>query len=136
MRYKVCDLEGALLDRAVAKAEGLTMEHANFGEGWVVIVPDQGAYFIGTPPGKTRRYVPSEDWALGGPIIERERIATAWMGAHWAAFRFEPPANPTGYDGHDYIDLSDMDHDGVGSTPLIAAMRAYVTSKIGPEVDL
>lgn len=56
------------------------------------------------------------DWAVAGPIIEREEIAlTPCNGAWEATYR--------GYLGY-------------GSTPLIAAMRCYVASKLGDEVEI
>jgi Protein of unknown function (DUF2591) len=64
----------------------------------------------------------SIDWSQGGPIIERERIETVhlhspeeWM-AHIQMFK-------------DYISAS-------GKTPLEAAMRCYVASKMGDEVEV
>ena len=65
----------------------------------------------------------STDWSQGGPIIERERIHVcpivldsrdAWQS--WV-------------DGarHNLLD---------GPTPLIAAMRCYVASKLGDEVEV
>ena len=67
-------------------------------------------------------YAPSTDWEQGGPIIERERI------------RLDCPWNPGPYEALCKID-------GVtawceGSTALIAAMRCYVTSKLGEEVEI
>ena len=68
-------------------------------------------------------YAPSTDWEQGGPIIEREEIAVtpyATSGAGW----FAKLPTPTG---------------GVlrsGPTPLIAAMRCYVTSKLSDEVEM
>jgi hypothetical protein len=55
----------------------------------------------------------STDWAQGGPIIEREGIALL------------PPelAEMPGYEGR-------------GETLLIAAMRCYVASKLGDEVEI
>jgi hypothetical protein len=55
----------------------------------------------------------STDWAQGGPIIEREGIALL------------PPelAEMPGYEGR-------------GETLLIAAMRCYVTSKLGDEIEV
>lgn len=76
------------------------------------------------------RYSPSTDWGHGGSIIERERISTdldflefteaktKW--AAWAPARHRDSAEYFGY----------------GSTPLIAAMRAYVASKLGDEVEI
>ena len=59
----------------------------------------------------------STDWELGGAIIERERINTLTCCGEWQA---------------------DID-EGVryyGATPLIAAMRCYVASKLGDEIEL
>jgi hypothetical protein len=55
----------------------------------------------------------STDWAQGGPIIERELIA---IHGDWKATLGEGTYE--------------------GPTPLIAAMRCYVASKLGDEVDL
>jgi len=62
-------------------------------------------------------YTPSTDWGQGGPIIEREQIAI-YLGDEdeW-----------TGLDGW---------KKGTGPTPLIAAMRCYVASKLGDEVEV
>ena len=59
----------------------------------------------------------STDWAQGGPIIEREKIAL-WLNGDddWAA--------------------TDGFKNATGSTPLIAAMRCYVASKLGEEVEM
>ena len=65
-------------------------------------------------------YTPSTDWAQGGPIIDRERISVASIDPHWQA---SMPS--TIYQG-------EQD----GPTPLIAAMRCYVASKLGDEVKI
>ena len=88
--------------------------------------------FVGTPPIKEVSGVlytiegyywnPSTDWALGGPIIEREGITIARRGKYsysaWGAV------------------LNDFEFDEEGPTPLIAAMRCYVASKLGDEVEI
>lgn len=58
----------------------------------------------------------SSVWAKGGPIIEREKIATAWHLTRWVAWRgvIEHP----------------------GPTPLIAGMRCYVASTLGDDVEI
>ena len=64
-----------------------------------------------------RGFCPSTDWAQGGPIIEREKITIEWTGEDWMAYVWH-------------------DHEWFGPTPLIAAMRCYVASKLGDEVDV
>ncbi len=62
-------------------------------------------------------YSPSTDWAQGGPIIEREGIALyLYGGSEWNAHV--------------------GGRESVGPTPLIAAMRCYVASKLGDEVEI
>jgi hypothetical protein len=72
----------------------------------------------------------STDWAQGGPIIERECICihqrmgeTAW----WADYA-NPQVKPAGT-GHRFLFKQ-------APTPLIAAMRCYVASKLGDTVDI
>ena len=59
----------------------------------------------------------SSDWSQGGPIIEREKITLEWTGEDWM-----------GYIWHDA--------EFFGPTPLIAAMRCYVASKLGDTVEI
>lgn len=90
--YKTAELTGSLLDAAVAKAEGVM-------------------FLDGAPS-------PAEEWVVGGPIIERERIALVHLGDAW---------------------LAECPNDGArakGPTPLTAAMRARVARKFGETVDL
>jgi hypothetical protein len=67
------------------------------------------------PEGEDRDFY-STDWAQGGPIIEREGIAVGKSWESWKAF----------------TDTST----GEGPTPLIAAMRCYVASKLGDTVNI
>jgi hypothetical protein len=60
---------------------------------------------------------PSTNWAQGGPIIERERIRLDPRGV-WVA-------------GHD-----SSNDEYSGPTPLIAAMRCYVASRFGDEIEV
>jgi len=65
------------------------------------------------------------DWAQGGPIIEREVIVlTHPKHDCWTA---------TAQDSTD-LDVPLYQEDG--PTPLIAAMRCYVASKLGDEIVL
>jgi len=62
----------------------------------------------------------STDWVQGGPIIEREKIGLDPFGETWIAHPSYRPIQPN---------VS-------GPTPLISAMRCYVASKLGDEVDV
>lgn len=108
MKHKVSELEGALLDAAVAKAEGVLA--AIMGEVCVSLYPSSGR--------SKGPYCPSSYWDQGGPLIDRERIDISEHG-HWTA------------------QLRHLTNDAyTGPTPLVAAMRAYVASKFGEEVEL
>lgn len=127
IKVKTSDLIGAQLDWAVAVAEGLhplppsTKPHASCV---VMAYPDepsidQGRYLYG----------PSHRWECGGRIIDREQIATE-PHAHfvenesrglWRAVLF--------YNGGE-------DYSADGQTALIAAMRAFVGSRLGDEVEV
>ena len=60
----------------------------------------------------------STDWAQGGPIIERERI------------------DVYGFDGEQWGAEDNLRARQYGETPLIAAMRCYVASKLGENIDI
>lgn len=74
----------------------------------------------------------STDWAQGGPIIERERIAVTCTPEEWCAYSNggEHPIGLTRKRGFRWTGKE------VGPTPLIAAMRCFVASKLGDEVDI
>ena len=65
----------------------------------------------------------STDWSQGGPIIERERIL------------IQPEIGKEGC-GNAWNAISMADTEAYGPTPLVAAMRCYVASKLGDEVDV
>ena len=63
----------------------------------------------------------SSDWAHGGPIFDRERITIR----QWTDMPIIHAYMP--HDGAPW---------GAGPTPLIAAMRCLITSKLGREVEV
>ena len=84
---------------------------------------DKGHLFAGHEVGRLHY---SSTWAEGGPIIEREGIGfrrgysdgsgfNGWVAQRWAQ------------------DTTVFEE---GPTPLIAAMRCYVASKLGDEVEI
>ena len=72
---------------------------------------------------KLHGHIPfSTDWAQGGPIIGSERIS------------FVSPNEVI--DEWEAIHPTQMHNESYGPTILIAAMRCYVASKLGDEVDI
>src|SRR5574343_1460531 len=77
------------------------------------------------------RQVPPEysnTWAFAGKIIEREKIrlsptATGWIAESYSGDR-------------QYLDDYRQPHREYGNSPLVAAMRCYVASKLGIDVDV
>ena len=110
---KTSELTGPALDWAVAEASGTPIYRS-----WKTLtrMDMDGQHY----------WQPSIDWAQGGPIIEREGIELKYLGydnpPSWGALKF----SPSKYDRKAAI----------GPTPLIAAMRCYVTSKLGDEVEI
>jgi hypothetical protein len=118
---KTSELTGAALDWAVAKCESYPVSMSKTG---YLIFCDP---LIQCGPRGTQ-YSPSTNWAQGGPIIEREGISVAYDvelsqaegSEYWATIY----AVDSG-DGRIY-----------GPTPLIAAMRCYVASKLGDDIEI
>ena len=134
MKIKTQDLTGYALDWAVTKCEGLPLKLDPMGfrkdspesmqAGWWVWDGEGQNQIIGhrkTRRGEEDGYSPSTDWSQGGPIIERERISISTEENGWSANICAPRYG---------LSL------GFGPTPLIAAMRCYVASKLGDTVDI
>lgn len=133
---KTSELTGAALDWAVAKAEGKALvffddyfRHMSSAAGHSPVRTDQhlafqplsGKHGVLVGRGFVQE-IPaySTDREQGGQIIEREKIGTVYRaGEYWLAYTF---------DGAEF--------EGIGPTPLIAAMRCYVASKLGDEVEI
>ena len=108
---KTNELHGAALDYAVAKCVGVEFTYEDH------------------PAHELICFKYSTDWSQGGPIIERELIgiercihAGEYHG--WRALKDYP------------FDASVPEETTWGETPLIAAMRCYVASKLGDEVEI
>jgi hypothetical protein len=109
---KTSDLIGPALDWAVCEAAGLFAAYPKVKKNFVSMWQRGSTYFIH----------PSSDWAQGGPIIEREKIDLNWLQ--------EMGTVGTLWEGRCGGALEG------GSTPLIAAMRAFVASNLGENVDV
>lgn len=152
MKIKTSDLSGIALDYAVAKCEGydvvvLTKEEQR--ARWMEVDVDDDDYDryiapsarpqlrLGENDGYKRRpthieapmlygkgipqFEYSTSWAQGGIIIERERINLVWWHTQCdASYNIGKTAGRR---------IS-------GPTVLVAAMRCYVTAKLGEEVEI
>ena len=117
MKVKTSDLIDAALDFAVALArdESVRVERGRVRFALSQFTNDYDLYS------------PSTDWAQGGPIIEQELVTVM--------HRSRPGPYPEGQVWNAVI-LSNNKCGWYGATPLIAAMRCYVASKLGDEVDI
>lgn len=120
---KTAELIGPALDWAVAKCEGIFEQpSAGFSSEyvWSHTNPDSWRLEI---------FLPSTNWTRGGPIIERELLQLTprflAKGFCWECLIFENIFND-----------DDTDCFSTGPTPLIAAMRCYVASKLGTEIEI
>lgn len=125
MKIKTSELEGTALVWAVAVCEGATgLHHDTVATYWMTLDGKD----IALEKGWAQSFLPSSIWSQGGPIIEREGIAI----------------QPVRLDGdlkgwQAVIDLDEGDfmvQEEYGPTPLIAAMRAFVASKLGDELEI
>ena len=111
MKIKTSELTRAALHWAVAKCEIYPMG-IWYDEDELPMIRDD----------EVPEYKPSTDWAQGGSIIERELIGTHAYRKEsdmaWRAVSFDDSCKQ------------------YGPTPLIAAMRCYVASKLGDEVEI
>lgn len=106
---KTCDLIGEDLDYAVAYSKGYTLQTAK---------DINGDFF-------KEEYKPSTNWKRGGYIIEEKKITIIGYDNQWEA----------------HLTVGSFVDSGVGDwvsgpTPLIAAMRAYVQSVLGEEINM
>lgn len=125
MKHKVSELEGGLLAHAAALACGYRVEREDPTlEIWVVWFPADERGTLGPvssfgPFG----WRPDMKWVHGGPIIDREHIDIDHMVGRVERFRWRALCGS-------------QRAIAFGPTALIAAMRAFVASKFGDEVDL
>lgn len=116
---KVSELEGALLDHWVAKAEGHPIVTKEMGWGAKYNIAHCIIHWERNPNNPII-YMPSTYWLHGGPIIERELIDLhAYGKGAWGATHCS-----------DRMIVAYQK----GDAPLVAAMRSYVATKFGDEV--
>lgn len=122
MKIKTSELTGAALDWAVAKCEGVPYEYTH----------TTGGDYNGNSVRLQRKY--STNWSQGGPIIERKRITLDYYNhiadgddqvhARLCRAKLKPDRTASWYAPKR------------GPTVLIAAMRCYVASELGDEIEV
>jgi hypothetical protein len=124
---KTSELTCHALNWAVARAKGIPAEELKLprykGDGLWRWLRDEDGELNGT-------YMTGPDllfctkWEAGGPIIECEKLMVMpHVVRGWMAFTAATSTGPS-------------EHQAWGETPLIAAMRCYVTSKLGEDIEL
>ena len=128
MNIKTSELSGAALDWAVAKCENLEIHTLEKGMKISVRNGELEPWWV---------FTPSTNWAQGGPIIEREDInVTRYTRAevtetNQEIYRKDGWTASTTATAYWITPIRNY-----GTTPLLAAMRCYVTSKLGEWVDM
>lgn len=120
MKIKTSELTGTALDWAVAKCEGVVGQDGN---PVLFRFTGSGRYGVRRNPGADFGHYQPQTWMDGGPIIEREKLGLLfnWMPedrSYWSAI------------------LDDGEYRQSGPTPLVAAMRCFIASRLGDEVDV
>jgi hypothetical protein len=153
MKIKTAELTGPALDWAVDAVETgdpMRVEYKKDGSGVWMLFDKHNMY----APNGPQKY--STDRNLAGTIVERENISVIRCADEygkdakgfttleripvWGAVCGERYSCDAVYgpQGDNWGEQYSIDEDDVvlGPTPLIAAMRAYVAKKLGPEVDV
>lgn len=119
MKIKTAGLIGNALDWAVAKCEGFIDDYNT----WL--------YMASVEEVSEGRYHPSTDWAQAGLIIDREKLCIGYK--HQCDPDYVELLNPA---TACWARTTAGGYLSVGPTPLTAAMRCYVASKLGDEVEV
>lgn len=119
MKHRVSEIDGYLLDAAVAKAEWpdapIRFAPSNGSSGiacWVYGKVHAGVWTL---------FCPTQMWQFSLSIIEREKISMIFDGVCWVGT---------------YAEVNYMLPKQEASTPLMAALRAFVQRRLGDEIEL
>lgn len=132
MKIKTSELTGAALDYAAAMAEGIAEKHITFDHNLTHPLILSGI----------QAYWPTFIWSQAGPIIEREGIATRRSKGVWYAMLSDDLGDGERAQWTEYTWRNAPSPNRNrqarfrGETQLVAAMRCFVASKLGNEVDV
>lgn len=126
-KVNVAEASGKILDWLVAKCEAVQA-------GTSYVFTSKGKLFINSPlnpKGPMGAFQPSVRWTQGGPILDKERIGTTPF-----TITVGPDKGTKEWFANyeSFVDVTTNYYSG--PTPLIAAMRCYVASKMGEEVEV
>ena len=116
MKIRTNDLKDKALDWAVAACEDIRVGHPSFWTNAVIVASENGTECP---------WPYSTSWAQGGPIIDH----MVREGLRLTGYK-SLPTDPTSCQAQIGNIVTG------GPTPLIAAMRCYVASKLGATVDI
>jgi hypothetical protein len=128
MKISTCELKGRALDWVVATIEGYGNLQKNVYHATQPLTmhrkDGQCVLF------DTLKY--SADWALVGPILDRALIGVYPVDSNtFAAFKYQPAGSLATMAGHQLSAFKQK-----GPTAPLAAMRCYVESMLGSEVEV
>lgn len=120
IEVKTADLAGEALGWAVGTAEGLELILAppEYGNPWRVF-----ARYRASATEHTKRFNPWEDWAVGGPLIEKRMVSLHC-----------PQSTDDVWAGWVITDKGEFCQ--AGDSALIAASRSIVAAKLGDTVQV
>ncbi|WP_060515189.1 phage protein NinX family protein [Pseudomonas sp. NBRC 111132] len=130
IEVSAANLCGEALGWAVGKAEGLDvyLEPPGYnGVPWRVF-----ARYRATVTERAERFNPWEDWAVGGPLIDKHHIQTSFNGCGFSR-------SPTGEFWCAYVCKAtgqEVLPSGDGPNALTAACRAIAQAKLGDTVQV
>lgn len=148
VNVRTAELQGAALDYCVAITEGYECQFDDEVSGpW--LVPAEGYLHDEKPLG---RFKPSTDWGQGGPLIEEHAITVLRCDDDWgeddegfctneripvwcAVKGQHSIQSSTEHQQHEAMYQVYEDEALYGPTPLVAAMRCLVASKLGATVS-
>lgn len=126
---KVSEATNIPLDWLVAKCEKLQVSY--FGAGalaYLAYIPKRSAY---------KKWRPTTHWSQMGPIIEREGLN---LSVDYQDFALSLDMVQIGWKANLWYNsvpgTSGFLQWATGPTPLVAAARCYVMSKLGEDVDV
>lgn len=128
MKVKTSELTNRQLDWAVAKCEGWVTYPTDSIERGDWYHTDAAVAPLGYEHNRIHRddFNPSSNWSQGGPIIERALL----------------DITPSPYEHREDMRWHCQHYNSLGGyaqygpTPLVAAMKCYVTSQLGDEVEV